>query len=99
MRDLLIELDVLLCQKLIFEAAILNSDDDLPLEKTITMHNVMILIKPFFNVNFDHYTIKCFQKNVHINNIKILYYSRIKVFEGIDVNQISPFKKYVICHY
>ena len=34
-----------------------------------------------------------------MNNIKMLYYDRIDVSEGIDVNQISSSKECDICHY
>ena len=33
----------------------INSDDDLPLEKALNMHNVVILIKSFFKKNHNHY--------------------------------------------
>ena len=32
----------------------INSDGDLPLEKTLNMHNVVILIKSFFNKKCNH---------------------------------------------
>ena len=34
-----------------------------------------------------------------INNIKILYYDRIEVSEGTDVNKTSKSKECDICHY
>ena len=37
------------------------SDDDLPSEKTLNMHNIVILLKPIFNENHNHY---CYQ--VHL---------------------------------
>ena len=36
----------------------INSNNDLPLEKTLTMHNVVILIKSVFNKNQNHYYCK-----------------------------------------
>ena len=36
-----------------------------------------------------------FQKNVHINNINIIYYDRIDNFEGTDDNKTSKSK--VLC--
>ena len=33
------------------------------------------------------------------NNIKMLYYDRINVSEGIDVNKISASKECDVCHY
>ena len=34
-----------------------------------------------------------------INNIKVLYYDRINVSKGIDVNKAIAFKEYIIFHY
>ena len=34
-----------------------------------------------------------------MNNIKMLYYDRIDIFEGIDVNKTSKSKECDICHY
>ena len=34
-----------------------------------------------------------------MNNIKILYFRRIYVSEGIDVNKTSNSEKFDICHY
>ena len=34
-----------------------------------------------------------------MNNIKMLYYDRIDVFEGIDVNKTRESKECDICHY
>ena len=76
----------------------INSDNDLPFKKN-TMHYAVILTKSVFNENHNHQTIKCFQKNVHINNIKILYYNRIVISEGTDVNKSSSSKECIICHY
>lgn len=33
----------------------INSDDDIPLGKTETMHNVIISIKSVLNKNYNHY--------------------------------------------
>ena len=33
------------------------------------------------------------------NNIKMLYYNRINVSEGIDINKTSASKECDICHY
>ena len=42
-------------------------------------------------------TIKCFQKNLSINNTKVLYYDRIKVSKGTDVNKNKCFKRVYYC--
>ena len=36
---------------------------------------------------------------VHVNNIEMLYYNRIELFEGVDVNKTSASKKCIICYY
>ena len=38
-----------------------------------------------------------FQKNVHINHIKMLYHHRIHFLEGIDVNKTSASKERITC--
>ena len=43
-------------------------------------------------------TIKYFWKNVHVNNINMLYFDRIDVSEGIDDNKTSASKECIICH-
>ena len=45
-----------------------------------------------FNENHNHYYYKVFLKSVHINNIKMLYYARIEVSEGINVNKTNASK-------
>ena len=45
-----------------------------------------------FNENHNHYYYKVFLKSVHINNIKMLYYARTEVSEGINVNMTSVSK-------
>ena len=52
------------------------SDEDLPQEKTINIHNVLILIKSAFYENLIIITAMYFQKYVHINHIKMLYHDR-----------------------
>ena len=38
-------------------------------------------------------TLKCFVKNVCINNTKMLYYNRIDLYEGTDVSKTSVSKE------
>ena len=40
-----------------------------------------------------------FLENVEINSIDILYYARIEVSEGININNKSAAKECIICHY
>ena len=45
------------------------------------------------------YTIKCFKKNVLIDNVKMLYYDRTDISKGIDVNKTNTSRECIICHY
>ena len=47
-----------------------DSDDDLPLEETFTLHNVIIIIKSVFSKNKNHYYYNMFLENVPINKLK-----------------------------
>ena len=38
----------------------INSDDHLPLGKILNTHNALILIKPIFNKNYNHYFYRVF---------------------------------------
>ena len=49
------------------------SCDSLPLAKTLTYQNVIILIKSVFNKDKNNYHLKYSQNNVHINKIHRLY--------------------------
>ena len=40
-----------------------------------------------------------FTKNVHVIKIKILYYNRFNVSEGININKTYASKECIICHY
>ena len=40
-----------------------------------------------------------FQKNIHMNNINMIYYDRIDVLEGIDINKTNESKECNIYHY
>ena len=69
------------------------------LEKTSILHNVIILIKLVFNKDKNNYYYNIFFKKCSYNNINRLYYDRIDVSEGIDVNKTSASEEYNICHY
>ena len=47
-----------------------NSDDNLHLEKTVNMHNVIIFIKFFFNENHHHYYYKVFLEKFSYHYLK-----------------------------
>ena len=60
----------------------------------------MIVVRAIFHKNNTNIIHKFFQMNFYtnINNIKMLYYDRIDVFEGIDI-KTSVSKQCDICHY
>ena len=90
----------------------IDSYDYLPIEKTLTFHSVIILIKSVVNKNENkyHYNIFLekglykdksnayyFQTNVCI--LKMLHFDRIDVSEGTNFNKTSESKKCHIFHY
>ena len=77
----------------------MNLGDDLPLGKTLNVQNVVILIKSVFLMRIIIVIIlKRIQKNVHINNMKMLFYCGIEVSECIDVNKTRIFKDCITIH-
>ena len=71
----------------------LNSDDNLPLNNLLKLHNLTIIFKKTTSI-----IRKSFQMNVCMSYKKIRY-ERIDVSEGIDINKTSALKKCMICHY
>ena len=81
----------------------------LPLEKTLILHDLMILIKSVLDKNQNHYyynilSDKCSNQLSKNNDSKwvfmklwMLYYYRIDVSEGIDSNKTSASKECDIC--
>ena len=53
----------------------------------------------FFTQIIIFITIKCFSKDIHVNNFKMLSYDKIVVSKGIDVNKTSASKDCITCHY
>ena len=47
----------------------IDSDDDLPLEKTVTLHNVVILIKLVFNKNQNCYFYNILLEVIHFRKM------------------------------
>ena len=64
-----------------------NSDNELPFNKTIKISVMVIVAKTVF------------LGQIFIRIIKMLYYDRFDVSEGIDVNKTSASKECDICHY
>ena len=61
----------------------------MPLEKTLILLNVTILIKSVFNTD----------KNNRYYNIYMLHYERIDASKGFDINKANASKERDICHY
>ena len=77
-----------------------NPDGKLLLNKTIEIHCMIIVVRVVFHKKKVLYTSFLRRISIYItNNIKMLYYDKIEVSEGIDVNKTSESKKRDICHY
>ena len=66
-----------------------NSDDKLPLNKTIEIPSTIIVVHNFLRLMWIQV----------IDNIKMLYFDSIDVSEGVDVNKSSASKECDTSHY
>ena len=73
-----------------------DSDDNLPLNKTIGIPVVAIVVRVVFHEN--NILSTTFLRWMLVWNIKMLYYDRIDVSEGTDVNKTSASKEGDFCH-
>ena len=69
----------------------LNSDDDLPLNKTLEFRNMIIVVRAVFHEENKYYP-KAF---LH----ECLHNDRIEVTKGIDVSKTDGSRECIICHY
>ena len=69
-----------------------DSNDKLPVNKTIGIPIVKIVIRAVFHENIKYYITTTFLD-------QYLYYDRNDVSEGIDVNKTSASKECDVCHY
>ena len=78
-----------------------NSDGELPLNKTIEIPSMTIVVRAVFHKNNKYYPQVFLDECLYklYNNIKMLYFNRIDVSEGNDVNKTSASKECDICHY
>ena len=78
-----------------------NSDGELPLNKTIEIPSMTIVVRAVFHENNKYYPQVFLDECLYklYNNIKMLYFNRIDLSEGNDVNKTSASKKCDICHY
>ena len=84
----------------------------LPTKKILTFHNMIILFKSLVNKNKNEYYYNMFLKKgsckdksdtryflMNVCILSMLYFNRIGISEGIDVNETSASKECDICHY
>ena len=64
-----------------------NSDDSLPLKEAIEISSMVIVFRAVFHENDKQYP-----QSIILINIKVLYFDRIHVSEGIDFNKTSASK-------
>ena len=77
-----------------------NSDDDLPLNKSLKYHAMTIIIRSVFEEDGKLYPqlfLDGILYGLHI--LKMLEYDRIDISEGIDINKTSTSKECDICRY
>ena len=75
-----------------------NSDDSLPLNKTLKLHNMTIIVRSVFEKDAKYYP-QDFFRWMFIWVLKMLQYGGIDVSERIDINKTSASKEYMLCHY
>ena len=74
-----------------------ESKDSLPLNKTLKLHNLTIVIRSVFQEDGKYYLQVFLDECLY--QLQILEYERNNIPEGIDVNKASASKKCDICHY
>ena len=73
------------------------SDDNLPLNKILKLHNMTIVIRSIFQEDVKYYP--QFFKNECLYELWMLKYYITDISEGIDVNKTNTSKEFDICHY
>ena len=71
--------------------------DDLTLKKTLQICNIIMVGRSVFHEGSKYYLQVFLDKC--LNKLKLLYYDRIGVSEGTDVDKTSASKECIICHY
>ena len=74
-----------------------NSDDTLPLNKTLKLHNIKIIIRSAFKKDGKYYPQVFLYKCLY--ELQMLEYDRNDISEGVDVNKTNASKEYDVCHY
>ena len=74
-----------------------NLDDDLPLQKTLQLHNMIIFVKATFQEDNKYYP--TFFMNECSYKLKMIYFDRIDISEGFDANKTNASDECDICLY
>ena len=74
-----------------------NLDDDLPLQKTLQLHNMIIFVKAIFNEDNKYYP--TFFMNECLYKLQMIYFDRIDISEDFDANKTNASYECDICLY
>ena len=74
-----------------------SSDDNLPLNKTLKLHMLTIIVRSVFKEDGQYYP--QFFLDECLYEVYMIQYERIDVSEGIDINKSTESKECMICHY
>ena len=76
-----------------------NSDNELPLNKLLKFHWMIIIIRSVFEEDSKLYSQLFFRGHFVWVSVKMLQYEKTDASEGIDVNKTSILKECELCHY
>ena len=74
-----------------------NSDDNLPLNKVLKLHMVIVTVSSVFQEDGKYYLQVFLDECLY--ELQMLEYDMINVSEGIDINKTNASKECGICHY
>ena len=74
-----------------------NSNDNLPLNKTLKLHNITLIIRSTFEEDGKFYPQIDLDECLY--ELKMLEYDRIDISEGIDINKTDVSKECKFCNY
>ena len=74
-----------------------NSDNNLPLHKTLKLHNMIIITRSVFKKHGKYYPQGFLDECLY--DLWMLEYHIINISEGININKTNASKECDICHY
>ena len=74
-----------------------NSEDDLPLKKTIELYNMVIVVRSVFHEDNKYYPQDFLDECLY--KLKMLEYDQIDMSEGIDVNESKESCRCINCNH